>query len=66
MKKNLIKILLLVLLVVLLSSCWEDKLGIDGNLIHVKGKYYRLDNRIGNTYILQPVKIDSVVVDCDL
>jgi len=47
---------------VFLTSCAEDKHKLDGQIIKVRGEYFRLENRMGNAYILEPVKIDSTAV----
>ena len=47
------------LVAVFLTSCAEDKHKLDGQIIKVRGEYFRLENRMGNAYILEPVKIDS-------
>lgn len=61
--KNYKRYLLYTLLVtVFLTSCAEDKHKLDGQIIKVRGEYFRLDNRIGNAYVLEPIKIDSTVV----
>jgi hypothetical protein len=54
--------LYILLVAVFLTSCAEDKLKIDGQIIKVRGEYFRLENRMGNSYILEPIKIDSIVV----
>lgn len=50
------------LVVVFLTSCAEDKHKLDGQIIKVRGEYYRMENRMGNSYILEPIKMDSTVV----
>ena len=50
------------LVAVFLTSCAEDKHKIDGQIIKVRGEYFRLENTIGNVYKLEPIKIDSTVV----
>lgn len=61
--RNYRRYLLYTLLVaVFLTSCAEDKHELDGQIIKVRGEYFRLDNRIGNAYVLEPIKIDSTVV----
>ena len=61
--RNYRRYLLYTLLVaVFLTSCAEDKHKLDGQIIKVRGEYFRLDNRIGNAYVLEPIKIDSTVV----
>jgi hypothetical protein len=50
------------LVVVFLTSCAEDKHKLDGQIIKVRGEYFRLENRMGNVYVLEPVKIDNTVV----
>lgn len=63
--KNLIKrthFALYILLVAVFTSCATDKHELDGTLIKVKGKYYKIENRMGNAYVLEPVKIDSTAV----
>ena len=61
--KNYRRYLLYTLLVaVFLTSCAEDKHKLDGQIIKVRGEYFRLDNRMGNAYVLEPIKIDSTVV----
>lgn len=61
--RNYGRYLLYTLLVaVFLTSCAEDKHKLDGQIIKVRGEYFRLDNRIGNAYVLEPIKIDSTVV----
>ena len=61
--KNYRRYLLYTLLVaVFLTSCAEDKHKLDGQIIKVRGEHFRLDNRIGNAYVLEPIKIDSTVV----
>lgn len=61
--RNYGRCLLYTLLVaVFLTSCAEDKHKLDGQIIKVRGEYFRLDNRIGNAYVLEPIKIDSTVV----
>ena len=47
---------------VFLASCAEDKHKLDGQIIKVRGEYFRLENRMGNAYVLEPIKIDSTVV----
>lgn len=61
--KNYRRYLLCALLVaVFLTSCAEDKHKLDGQIIKVRGEYFRLENRMGNAYVLEPIKIDSTVV----
>lgn len=65
--KTLIKcygrnLLYILLVAVFLTSCAEDKHKLDGQIIKVRGEYFRLENRMGNSYILEPIKIDSTVV----
>jgi hypothetical protein len=63
--KNLIKrahFALSILLVAVFTSCATDIHELDGTLIKVKGKYYKMENRMGNAYVLELVKIDSTVV----
>ena len=50
------------LVAVFLTSCAEDKHKLDGQIIKVRGEYFRLENRMGNVYVLEPVKIDNTVV----
>ena len=50
------------LVAVFFTSCAQDKHKLDGQIIKVRGEYYRMENRIGNTYVLEPIKIDSTVV----
>jgi hypothetical protein len=50
------------LVAVFLTSCAEDKHKLDGQIIKVRGEYFRIENRMGNAYILEPVKIDSTAV----
>lgn len=61
--RNYRRYLLYTLLVaVFLTSCAEDKHKLDGQIIKVRGEYFRLENRMGNAYVLEPIKIDSTVV----
>ena len=61
--KTLTRYALYTLLVaVFLTSCAEDKHKIDGQVIKVRGDYFRLENTMGNVYELEPIKIDSTVV----
>lgn len=50
------------LVAVFLTSCAEDEHKLDGQIIKVGGEYYRMENRMGNAYVLEPIKIDSTVV----
>ena len=61
-KKHGRHLLYTLLVAVFLTSCAEDKHKLDGQIIKVRGEYFRLENRMGNVYIPQPVKIDSSVV----
>jgi len=54
--------LYLVLVAVFITSCATDKHEIDGTIIKVRGEYFKLECRMGNSYILEPIKIDSSVV----
>jgi len=60
--KNSLAICLYLVLVAVFTSCATDKHELDGTLIKVKGKYYKMENRMGNAYVLEPIKIDSTVV----
>ena len=61
-KKHGRHLLYTLLVAVFLTSCAEDKHKLDGQIIKVRGEYFRLENRMGNVYIPQHVKIDSSVV----
>jgi hypothetical protein len=61
-KKHGRYLLYTLLVVVFLTSCAEDKHKLDGQIIKVRGEYFRLENRMGNVYVLEPVKIDNTVV----
>ena len=50
------------LLVAVFSSCATDKHELDGTIIKVRNEYYKMENRMGNSYVLEPIKIDSTVV----
>lgn len=50
------------LVTVFLTSCAQDKHKLDGQIIKVRGEYYKMENRMGNAYVLEPIKIDSTVV----
>lgn len=43
----------------LLSSCVDDKHGIDGTIIEIDGEYFKLSNRMGSSYILEPIKFND-------
>lgn len=60
MNKYVVKILFIMLLA--LAGCAMDKHRVDGRIIKVEGKYYRLNNTIGNVYRLDPVYMDTVIV----
>lgn len=60
MSKCILKILLVVLL--FFSACAWDKQRVDGRIIKVEGKYYRLNNTMGNVYRLDPVYMDTIIV----
>lgn len=51
-----------ILLVAVFSSCATDKHELDGTIIKVRGEYYKMENRMGNSYVLEPIRIDSTVV----
>lgn len=53
---------LFVITFIIMSSCATDRYKIDGKLIKVDGKYYRLNNTMGNAYILEPVHMDTIFV----
>jgi len=61
-KKHGRYLLYTLLVVVFLTSCAEDKHKLDGQIIKVRGEYFRLENRMGNVYVLEPIKIDNTVV----
>lgn len=60
MMRLLGKTLLVVTLIC--SGCATDRYKVDGRIIKVDGNYYRLNNTIGNAYILDPVYMDTVIV----
>ena len=60
MTRFLGKTLLVVTLII--AGCATDKHRVDGRLIKVDGKYYRLENRLGNVYALEPINMDTIIV----
>jgi len=44
------------------TGCATDRYKADGRLIKLDGKYYRMDNRMGNTYVLEPILMDTIIV----
>ena len=61
-KKHIWHLLYTLLVAVFLTSCAEDKHKLDGQIIKVRGEYYKMENILGNAYVLEPIKIDSTVV----
>ena len=57
--KKMKKIIYTLLTISLITSCATDKHKIEGAIINVRGEYFRIDNRMGNSYILEPIKFDS-------
>ena len=53
------------LVAVFLTSCVEDNLELDGTIIKVNGGYYKMECRMGNSYVLEPIKYNSGVVVLD-
>lgn len=49
-------------LLLLCSGCILDNKNIDGRLVKMDGKYYRLDCRAGNVYAFEEIKMDTIIV----
>lgn len=52
----------LLVVTLILASCATDRYKADGRIIKLDGKYYRLDNRLGNSYVLEPIHMDTITV----
>lgn len=52
----------LLVITLIMAGCATDKHRIDGRIINIDGKYYRLDNRLGNSYVLEPIHMDTITV----
>jgi len=45
-----------------LLSCATDRYNADGRIIKLDGRYYRMNNTVGNAYILEPVVMDTIIM----
>lgn len=53
-------LIIVLLIAVTCSGC--DKHQADGRLIKMDDKYYRMENRVGNLYALEPINMDTIIV----
>lgn len=52
----------LLVITCILGGCATDRYKADGRIIKLDGKYYRMDNRISNAYVLEPINMDTITV----
>jgi hypothetical protein len=54
--------MIIILVLMMMSSCgWDDR-KIDGRIVKMDGKYYRLENRMGRVYAFEEIDMDTIIV----